>query len=152
MDELRRRLERTLKAEVNPVMFWERYVVPQKIAATAHPSEKEWPAYITFDPTIADVPDENEELFSIEERSTHDGNIQNTYEMIWRVFQHIVFMKVLAKKYEGRKDFNAITYRMGYIMVENDIDGSLILPSGKRERGNIEIARIRAIGTPRMQH
>jgi hypothetical protein len=37
-------------------------------------------------------------------------------------------------------------------MVENDIDGSLILPSGKRERGNIEIARIRAIGTPRMQH
>lgn len=151
MDELRSRLDRTLKAEVHPKLFWERFVVPQKMQ-NASPEDKEWPAYITFDPTIAEVPDNNEELFSIEDRATHDGNIANTYELIWRVFSHIVFMKVLAKKYEGVKEFNTITYRMGHIMVENDIDGSLILPNGKRERGNIEVARIRAIGTPRMQH
>lgn len=153
MDELRRRLGRTLNAEVNPHLFWERYVVPQKLNHfKATVQDKEWPAYITFDPTVKDIPDDNDELFSIEDRATHDGNIQNTYELIWRVFSHLVFMKVLPKKYKGRKDFNAITYRMGYIMVENDIDGSIILPNGSTERGNVEIARIRAVGTPRMQH
>ena len=152
MDDLRSRLDRTLKAEVNPVLFWERYVVPQKMP-TASEEERSWPAYITFDPEgIKDTPDNDPDLFSIEDRMTSDGSIGSTYEMIWRVFSHLVFMKVLAKKYEGRKDFNAITYRMGHIMVENDIDGSIILPNGKKQRGNVEVARIRAIGIPRMQH
>ena len=139
-----------IAAEINPRLFWERYVVPQKMP-NASEEEKAWPEYITFDPDFnPNEPHEN--LFEVQDRCSHDGNIINTYETIWRAFSHLVFMKVMAKKFEGRKDFNMIRYTMGHIHIENDIEGTLILPGGAQERGNVEIARIRALSFPEMRH
>ena len=37
--------------DINPMLFWDRFVVPHKIAADAKPEDKAWPSYIIHNPS-----------------------------------------------------------------------------------------------------
>ena len=71
--------------------------------------------------------------------------------MIWQAFQPLVFMKIIHKRFTGRRDFNAIRYTIGDMHVRTVIDGSMILDD-KMERGNVESVEFDVISDPYMSH
>ena len=139
-----------ITAIINPKLFWERFVIPHKLKPESTWEEKQWPEYVTYDP--AAIPEQDEHLFMTMNKGTHDGNIANTYNLIWSVLEPIVFMRVAAVKFKGAANYNSIRYTIGDITIENQIDGSLILPNGTTQRGNIEIAKLPALSYPFMKH
>ena len=134
---------------INPMLFWDRYVVPHKMSSTATGEDKAWPSYIIHDPRA--VEQEHPNKFHVAKQAVHHGDMQTTYELIWEAFQPIVFMRIAHKRFTGRRDFNGIRYTIGDFYVRSVIDGSMILDDNM-ERGNVESVEFHVISDPFMQH
>jgi len=130
---------------INPTKFWEKFVIPHKLKPEATFEEKSWPDYITHDPAAVVEPHENK--FQLSRTSSHDGNIVNTYELLWTVLKPLVFMNVISNNFKGRKDYNAIKYTIGDILIECELDATIIM-GDRKERGNVETATLDVISFP----
>jgi hypothetical protein len=134
---------------INPKLVWERYIVPQRMKPGCTEEEKAWPDYITYDPE--GMPETHENMFTLSRTSSHDGNIANTYDLIYSLMEPLIFMRVVSNNFKGRKDYNAIKYVIGDINMEVSFDTSIAM-GNKKERGNVEVATLKVISYPHTVH
>lgn len=140
--------------EINPKLFWDRFVIP-RLTEAATPQDKVWPDYVIHDSNLTrEMVVAHQDGFTVSVGASHNGDDANTTNLIWQVLEQVVFMKVAPVKYKGRKDIGFISYIVSDIHVSCDVGTSVILPGndGKMSRGNKESVTMHVISNVGIKH
>ena len=135
-----------MNEKIDPEAFWKTFVVNHAMSPQATYLDKMWPDYISYKPDIKEYEGKDNYL-CLMQRSTHTGEIINTYNLLWQTLQPLVQMKVMGARMKGKTDFNAIKYEIIDFSIECKVSDSVII-GGKRQRGNVETATIKALCHP----
>jgi len=138
--------------DIDPLKFWYMYAVP-RAAQNAKPDQLEWPMYVKIDEGLTEAQIQaHPDGFTVNKDATHNGDMENTYKLIWDVLHPIAFMKIMHPRHKGRKDYNAIKYTISHIHVSCEAGTGVFLPQddGKMTRGNRETAVMHVISEPYM--